>query len=198
MLPQPHEPSLPSSSIPSTTSSRSITPFNFAFDQSSLLATSPPIPTASLLLDPKDSMVITMDPFWGDKPGENAQDFLRAFNRAIGDKSNELKANQFPNYLRTDSEADDWWSDLSAAVQAKWEDIEAGFMVRWPRAVVVKKTSMEYEEELLGLMLRAQDLGRKEQVVGREVYTHIAWADNMRRLAKGAGVEAGLTYIGQV
>jgi len=143
-------------------------------------------------------MVIAVDPFWGDKPGENAQDFLRAFNRAMGDKSDEAKAKQFPNYLRADSEADDWWLGLSAAVQAKWEDIEAGFMVRWPRAVVVKKTSMEYEEELLGLKLRAQDLGRKEEVAGREMYTHIAWADNMRRLAKGAGVEAGSTYIGQV
>ena len=143
-------------------------------------------------------MVITVDPFWGDKPGENMQDFLRAFNRAMGDKSDESKAKQFPNYLHVDSEVDDWWSDLSTMVQAKWEDIEAGFMVRWPRVVVVKKMSMEYEEELLGLMLRAQDLGRKEQVAGREVYTHIAWADNMQRLAKGARVEAGLTYIGQV
>ena len=87
---------------------------------------------------------------------------------------------------------------MSTAVQVKWEGIEAGFMVKWPRAVVVKKMSMEYEEELLGLKLRAQDLGRKEEVAGREVYMHIAWADNMWRLAKGARVEAGLTYIGQV
>ena len=40
-----------------------ITPFNFNFGQSSPPATSPLIPTASLPLDPKDSMVIAMDPF---------------------------------------------------------------------------------------------------------------------------------------
>ena len=77
-------------------------------------------------------------------------------------------------------------------------EMEVGFMVKWLRVVVVKKMSMEYEEELLGLKLRAQDLGRKEEVAEREVYMHITWADNMWRLAKGAGVEAGPTYIGQV
>ena len=90
----------------------------------------------------------------------------------MGDKSDEAKAKQFPNYLHADSEVDDWWLGLSAAVQAKWEGIEAGFMVKWLRVVVVKKTSIEYEE-LLGLKLRAQDLGRKEEVAGRKVYMHI-------------------------
>jgi hypothetical protein len=143
-------------------------------------------------------MAITVDPFWGDKPTENAQDFLCAFNRAMGDKSDDQKAKQFPNYLRADSEADDWWLGLSAVVHGKWESVEDAFMLRWPRAVVVRKTSMEYEEELLALMLKAQDLGKKEEVAGREVYTHIAWADKMQKLAKGAGVEGGSTYIGQV
>ncbi|KIJ33991.1 hypothetical protein M422DRAFT_263946 [Sphaerobolus stellatus SS14] len=35
-------------------------------------------------------------------------------------------------------------------------------------------------------------------VAGRETYMHVVWADNMQKLVKGAGVDAGSTYIGQV
>ncbi|RXW18472.1 hypothetical protein EST38_g7385 [Candolleomyces aberdarensis] len=143
-------------------------------------------------------MVIHVEPFWGNKADENAQDFICSFNRAMGDKDETYKAKQFEYYLRADSEADEWWSELDAEKKKKWSDVEAAFQERWLKAKVVKKTATEYKEELLGLKLKIEDLGRKEEVAGRETYTHIVWADKMVRLAKGVGVESGSTYIGQV
>jgi hypothetical protein len=143
-------------------------------------------------------MPVHVEPFWGNKADENAQDFIRSFNRAMGDKDDAHKAKQFEYYLRADSEADEWWSELDADKKTRWSDIEAAFQARWPKAKVVKKTPTEYEEELLSTKLKVEELGKKEEVAGRETYTHIVWADKMARLAKGAGVETGSTYIGQV
>jgi hypothetical protein len=139
-----------------------------------------------------------VEPFWGDRDDENPQDFLRSFNRAMGDKSDAHKQKQFINFLHADSVADDWYEALDAAIRADWALVEAAFHTRWPKIAVVKKTSTEYEEELLGLRLKDEELGRKETVAGRETYTHVIWADKMQKLAKGAGVETGTIYIGQV
>jgi hypothetical protein len=50
----------------------------------------------------------------------------------------------------------------------------------------VKKMDNKYEDEIKGRKLKAEDLGKKEKVTGREVYTHIAWADKMATSVKGA------------
>ena len=44
----------------------------------------------------------------------------------------------------------------------------------------------EYEDEIVERKLKLEDLGKKEKVAGREVYTHIAWADKMATSVKGA------------
>jgi hypothetical protein len=116
----------------------------------------------------------------------------------MGDKSDAHKQKQFVYFLHSESVADDWFNALDAATRADWDLIEAAFHVRWPKLAVVKKTSTEYEEDLLGLRLKDEELGKKETIAGRETYSHIVWADKMQKLAKGAGVEAGTIYIGQV
>lgn len=42
-----------------------------------------------------------------------------------------------------------------------------------PRKKVAKNTMEEYEEEITGLKLKMEDLGKKEKTAGREVYSHI-------------------------
>lgn len=116
----------------------------------------------------------------------------------MGDKSDAHKQKQFVYFLHSESVADDWFNALDAATQADWDLIEAAFHVWWPKLAVVKKASTEYEEDLLGLRLKDKELGKKETIAGRETYLHIVWADKMQKLAKGAGVEAGTIYIGQV
>jgi len=112
-------------------------------------------------------------PFWGDRGDKNPQDFLQSFNHVMGDKSDQHKQKQFVNYLHANSLADDWYGSLDVATCADWVLVEAEFHVQWPKVVVVKKMSTEYEEELLGLWLKDEELGKKETVAGRETYTHL-------------------------
>ncbi|KAF5381271.1 hypothetical protein D9615_008370 [Tricholomella constricta] len=143
-------------------------------------------------------MPANVEPFWGDRPDESGQDFFRSFNRAMGDKTDEVKRKLFVNYLHADGEADEWYAALPANVRSDWALIEQEFHTRWPRATVARKTAMEYEEEILALKLKEESVGLKETVAGREVYTHIAWADRMGVLVTRAGHMAGATYIGLV
>ena len=76
-----------------------------------------------------------------------------------------------------------------------WKSIEAAFRTRWPRKKAAKKTNEEYEEEVRELELKMEDLGKKEKVAGREIYMHIAWADKMGTIIRGAKLESTTTHI---
>lgn len=84
--------------------------------------------------------------------------------------TNEIKKQQFPNFLQADSMADKWYKDLIITDKVNWTAIEAAFHKRWLRKQQVKKTREEYEEEIA---LNIEDLGKKEKVAGRDVYSHI-------------------------
>ena len=137
-------------------------------------------------------------PFHGDKEDENPEDFLRAFYRRMADKTDESRKSQFKYYLQADSVADEWFADLIDSDKKTWGDIETAFNKRWPRKTQAKKTDEEYEDEIMGRKLKAEDLGKKEKVAGREVYTHIAWADKMQTSIKGAKWEKTTTQLRQV
>src|SRR5277367_4576716 len=137
-------------------------------------------------------------PFHGDRDDENSEDFIRAFFRRMGNSSDDVKKAQFPNYLQADSTADDWFAELTPAEKKTWSDIETAFRTRWPRKKQVKKTHEEYEAEIVEYKLKVEDLGKKETVAGREVYSHVAWADRMAIAAKGAKIDKTSTNIGQI
>jgi hypothetical protein len=137
-------------------------------------------------------------PFHGDKDDENPEDFLRSFFRRMGTASDDVRKQQFRYFLQADSTADEWFDGLTAAEKKDWNNIEEAFNKRWPRRKVVKKTKEEYEEEITGTKLQTEDLGKKEKTAGRETYSHIAWADKMETIVKGAKIDETTTYIGQV
>ena len=112
-------------------------------------------------------------PFNGDKDNENLEDFLRSFFRRMGTSTDDVKKQQFPNFLQADSVADEWFEDLKDKDKVDWNSIEAAFRVHWPRKKAAKKTSEEYEEEVRGLELKTEDLGKKEKIAGWDVYMHI-------------------------
>ncbi|KAJ6570674.1 hypothetical protein B0H10DRAFT_1839944, partial [Mycena sp. CBHHK59/15] len=91
--------------------------------------------------------------------------------------------------------ADIWYKGLTAAVKADWDQTEAAFAVRWPETLVVQKAQTDYEFELSETKLLEKDLGKKETVLGREIWTHVIWADKMAKLAAGAKVNTGTMYI---
>lgn len=139
-----------------------------------------------------------VDPFHGDKEDENPEDFLRSFFRRMGTASDEVRKQQFRYFLQADSVADEWFEELQITDKVSWNSIEDAFNKRWPRKKAAKKTTEEYEEEITGLHLKMEDLGKKEKTAGREVYSHIVWADKMATIVKGAKIEATTTYIGHV
>ena len=143
-------------------------------------------------------MAEVVNPFHGDKDDESPEDFWRAFYRRMGDKSDDSKKAQFPYYLQADSVADEWFADLPDAKKKSWADIEVAFKKRWPRKKQTKKSDDEYEDEILGRKLKTEDLGKKEKVAGRDVYTHIAWADKRATTVKSAKLEKTTTYVRQV
>ena len=137
-------------------------------------------------------------PFHGDKEDENPDDFLQSYYRRMGDKTDDFKKSQFPYYLQSDSAADEWFLDLHDDDKKTWNAIEKAFLVRWPKKKQVKKTDDEYEDEIVGRKLKAEDLGKKEKIAGREVYTHVAWADKMAQSVKGARWEKTTNQLRQV
>ena len=116
----------------------------------------------------------------------------------MGTSTDEVRKQQFPNFLQADSVADEWFEELKEKDKTDWKSIEAAFRTRWPRKKAAKKTSEEYEEEVRELELKMEDLGKKEKVAGREIYTHIAWADKMGTIIRGAKLESTTTHIGHV
>ena len=166
---------------------------------SPLLNSKPPTP--SLPPQPTETEEMAAEiiaPFHGDKEDENPEDFLRAFYRRMGDKNDEAKKSQFQYYLQADSVADDWYAEKIDNDKKTWKDIEAAFRKRWPRKKQVKKTDEEYEDEIIGRKLSAEDLGKKEKVSGRDIYSHIAWADKMATSVKGAKWEKTTNHLRQV
>ena len=123
---------------------------------------------------------------------------MRAFYRRMGVKNDDTKKAQFLYYLQADSVADEWYANLIDDDKKTWKDIETAFKKRWPRKKQVKKTDEEYEDEIIGRKLSPEDLGKKEKVAGREVYTHIAWADKMATSIKGAKWEKTTNLLRQV
>ena len=116
----------------------------------------------------------------------------------MGTGSDDTRKQQFPNFLQADSVADEWYEELTGDDKTNWTTIEAAFRKRWPRKKAAKKTNEEYEEEIRDLQIKMEDLGKKEKVAGREIYTHIAWADKMATAIKGAKLENTTTHIGYV
>ena len=157
--------------------------------------------TKPLPQDTEDSDIMAtehVDPFHGDKEDENPEDFLRSFFRRMGTATDDIKKRQFKYFLQADSTADEWFESLQVDEKKDWDLIEDAFNKRWPRKKAAKKTTEEYEEEITGLRLKTEDLGKKEKTAGREVYSHIAWADKMATIVKGAKIETTTTYIGHV
>ena len=112
-----------------------------------------------------------VEPFHGDKEDENPEDFLRSFFRRMGTATDDVRKQQFRYFLQVDSVADEWFDDLQPGEKKSWEDIENAFNKCWPRQKAAKKTKEEYEEEITGLRLKTEDLGKKEKMLGREIYS---------------------------
>jgi len=113
------------------TQSYTSTPFESTPDGSPIKA---PIPLPSNTNPPSPSTDIMSNehvaPFHGDNEDENPEDFIRSFFRRMGMANDEVKKQQFPNFLQADSVADEWFEELVQEDKKDWAAILVAFRKR--------------------------------------------------------------------
>ena len=144
-------------------------------------------------------MTEKFEPFSGNLGAdESPHDFLRTFHRIHLDTDEKVAISRFKYYVKVGHDADEWFAGLSSHKLANWGVFEATFEEYWPRMKRAVKSPEEYEDELLQLKLRDEDLGVIKMVGGIEVWSHIKWAHDAFMLATRAGISSSSVYIRQV
>ncbi len=108
------------------------------------------------------------------------------------------KREQFENFLLSNSDADDWLSSLPDAEKDTWANLKCAFNKQYPKPAKIKKTSSQYEDELLATVLKEETLGLKVQRGGIDKWSHVAWVEDLLAIAKSANFAAGTQYISMV
>ncbi|KAG6807185.1 hypothetical protein H0H92_008484 [Tricholoma furcatifolium] len=153
-------------------------------------STPPEIPTATALRQHLAGMPeLNVAPFHGDLEDESPRDFVNKMKRyfALGSARDEPDAHKIDVFewsLKDGGAAAEWFRTLPADSKATWRALLAAFDERWPEKHVVAKTSNEKQEDLAEAKLKEDELGRKVKVNGVEMYSHVAWANRVERLAK--------------
>ena len=78
----------------------------------------------------------------------------------------------FGDHLKYGSPANEWFSELGTTTST-WKEVKKA-----------KQIETELERELCELMLKVEDLGKKEKYAGEDVYTHVIFAEKTLSLAK--------------
>lgn len=131
-------------------------------------------------------------------PEENPEDFMRAFLRDMGTADLAQKLDFFENYLKSGSDADNWFTKLDDITKNTWPAVRAAFKARFPAIPTVQKSFAEYEAELSDISLKEEDLGRKVVVGGNEVWSHQAHADAVLRIATAMNIQSTSQYVATV
>ncbi|TFY79480.1 hypothetical protein EWM64_g4537 [Hericium alpestre] len=141
----------------------------------------------------------TMLRFRGDgKDGEDAQDFLHYFRREmrIGEVTDDHeKIKHMQDYIASGSRANRWYKANTVTTPASWQAFETAFTAEWPEIEESKCTPQEIQRKLLTVRIRETELGEKTNVSGKELWTHVAWAEKVLALAKEADMAKSDTYI---
>jgi hypothetical protein len=140
----------------------------------------------------------TIKKWYGDdRDDENLKDFLRAVQRDTRDlRSNPAeRVREVGLYLAGGGPADQWFEKLPKEKMANWELFEAEFLAEFPVVKAVEKTKEQYEEELLDLVLKEEELGKSVEKGGAQVPAVEAWANEVLRLAKLCEVTNGTSML---
>ena len=122
--------------------------------------------------------------------------FLREINIKIEGRNyttDEKKIDCFRNNLDYGGTADLWLDDLPPADTATWNSLVAAFHAEWPKTAAVKASKAERIRALKEWRLELKELGKKAETIGgKEVWTHVKWADGIVAKAKDAEDTGGL------
>ncbi|EDR12210.1 uncharacterized protein LACBIDRAFT_311353 [Laccaria bicolor S238N-H82] len=109
---------------------------------------------------------------------------------------NNLIIKSFGDNLKFVSPVDKWFKELTK--KTMWKEVEAESLTRFLPIEKAKRMETELERELCELRLRVEDLGKKEKYVGKEVYTHVIFAEKALSLAKQAEISNSSNLIWKV
>jgi len=147
------------------------------------------------------SSPIAVRSFSGE-PDDNIQpgEFLKTFHRFTTYthiKEKEQIIESFGDHLKYASPADEWFQGLDTTTHT-WKQVEGAFLECFLPVERAKRTETELERELCELRLKVEDLGKKEKYIGKEVYTHVIFAEKALSLAKQAKISTGSNSIWKV
>jgi hypothetical protein len=126
--------------------------------------------------------------FWGDNKHDNEvpEDFVNAIKILFLQKPNMPNAQKlqaFELHLRLGSIAKQWWSTLSSTNKDTWEHLLQAFKTRWPNKMAAVKTVEEKQAALERMRITEAEIGTQVKVLGVEEFTHVVWADKVKKLA---------------
>ena len=120
-------------------------------------------------------------------------DFLKKFNCAMHEahvSSDTALIRAFGDYLKTDSPAEEWYTDQDTPVtKPTWENFETAFKARFPGVQKVKKSLADLERELANLRLDKKTLAATVAYGGQDAWSHVIFAEKALDLANCAGIE---------
>jgi hypothetical protein len=71
---------------------------------------------------------------------------------------------------------------------ATWATVKAAFTAQWPAIVVAAKSTLDYQQELLTLRLKEEDVGEHITVAGVSTWSHLHYHGHLLTLVQDAGV----------
>ena len=135
---------------------------------------------------------------WDGGPDEKVASgqFMREINIKIEDKNyttDTKKIECFRNNLDYEGTADLWFDDLDAGSKDTWVHLVNAFEIRWPKATVPKASKSERIRALKEWVVKPDELGKKtESAGGKEVWSHIKWANGLNAKVRDANDTGGL------
>ncbi len=117
-------------------------------------------------------------------------DFLDSFCQAVPEAS---RVSEMEYYLKSGSEAREWFEQLPAASKPDWPTLKAAFKAEFSGVPVVKKSGAELERELCAMRLPEDDVGVYNEATN--AYKHNEFAYRLLRKAKDAKIDAGRSSI---
>ncbi|PPQ68022.1 hypothetical protein CVT24_002931 [Panaeolus cyanescens] len=155
------------------------------------LNTQPATPQKRRYRKPMSSATLELTQFSGNESDKcQPSAFIKAFGREErrGCTNDAEIVTALADYLESDSPAEDWYND-PATPKSTWNALRASFIQRFPDAPKAKDTKEDLQRKLMDMRLEASKLGEKEMYMGTEVWSHVAFAQRVLRMAKEAGID---------
>jgi hypothetical protein len=96
----------------------------------------------------------------------------------------------FRNYLKTDSPAEEWYTDQDTpTAKPTWKNFKTAFKTCFPGVQKAKKSPADLERELLDLKLDKKTLAATVAYGGQDGWSHVVFAEKALDLAKRAGIK---------